>query len=162
MSTSWGLGLVLGPALGGYLSQVPMETKVAKTIHRSFLEGCKIVKLNFFLGGLFCSLPWNIQIFLWKDPSLHGKMWQGFKDFRCILVSWFIFYYFNGIIFTCWSSHVEENDGCCLGWVCEWQVSLPLAIIVQHCTCHCTSLHRFSTPCMCSSKLPWIFAYIML
>jgi MFS family permease len=57
VSTSWGLGLVLGPALGGYLSQVPMETKVAKTIHRSFLEGCKIVKLNFFLGGLFCSLP---------------------------------------------------------------------------------------------------------
>jgi hypothetical protein len=66
------------------------------------------------LCGLFYSLPWNIQIFLWKDPSLHGKMWQGFKDFRCILVFLFIFYYFNGTIFRCWNSHVEENDGCCL------------------------------------------------
>ncbi len=162
MSTSWGLGLVLGPALGGYLSQVPMETKVAKTIHRSFLESCKIVKLIFFWVGSFAACHEISKSFCGRIPFCTVRCGKGCKDFRCILVSWFIFHYFE-------CDYIHMLKLACGGewwmlfwWVCEWQVSLPLAIIVQHCTCHCTSLHRFSTPCMCSSKLPWIFASIML
>ncbi len=127
-----------------------------------FLESCKIVKLIFFWVGSFAACHEISKSFCGRIPFCTVRCGKGCKDFRCILVSWFIFHYFE-------CDYIHMLKLACGGewwmlfwWVCEWQVSLPLAIIVQHCTCHCTSLHRFSTPCMCSSKLPWIFAYIML
>jgi MFS family permease len=91
VSTSWGLGLVLGPALGGYLSQVLMETKVAKTIHHSFLEGCKMVKLNFFWVGFFAACHEISKSFCGRIPLCTVRCG---KVLKILDAYWFLDLYF--------------------------------------------------------------------
>lgn len=104
MSTSWGLGLVLGPALGGYLSQVPMETKVPKTIHDSFLESCKIVKLNFFWVGFFTACHEISKYFCGRIPLCTVSCG---KVLKILNAYWFLDFYLFILMGLYW--HVEAR-----------------------------------------------------
>jgi hypothetical protein len=85
VGTSWGLALIIGPALGGYLSQVPDPGMAAAASSPSplFPVGCKTLDSTeiLFSWMLFCSLHSNTQVYSVRDLSLHGKGFRGVHEF---------------------------------------------------------------------------------
>jgi hypothetical protein len=73
VNTAWALGLIVGPALGGYLSQVPVQKEKKRQIKMSHLEFS--LKMSHFLTSvsIFHSQLRNILAYFSRILSLAGK-----------------------------------------------------------------------------------------
>jgi hypothetical protein len=66
VNTAWALGLIVGPALGGYLSQVPVQ-KESKTKEK---EKCLLFLLQY---SFFFSQPTEKYPHIFSKDSVFGR-----------------------------------------------------------------------------------------